>query len=183
MEFLGVTTAHLEFVGSVTALLGERLRKREAKETDAMFQKQREECMYSYCTYLTHIAGCRVPEPVVRNDRARPEVCPVIVRPFDRKVPVREGDGRVNRLQRLLKHERQGYMRRHEPGTGMPVVTVPRSSCGEQRVWARPQAVSVTRAERSTSRQGGGQSLLLGATRVGANSHQERWTGNGGGGI
>lgn len=78
---------------------------------------------------VAHVVWSRLPEPVVRKDRAEPEVGPVKVRPFDREVPVREGDRRVDRLQRLLKHESQGDVRRHEPRTSMPVVTISRSAC------------------------------------------------------
>ena len=73
-------------------------------------------------------------ETIVRKHRARPEVRPIKVCSFYCKIPVWEGDGRVDGLQRLLKHEREGYVGRHEPRAGVPVVAVLRTACGIQSV-------------------------------------------------
>lgn len=77
----------------------------------------------------SHVGGSGVPEPVVRKDRARAEVGPVEVHPLDREVPVWEGDGRVDCLQGLLEHEREGNVGRHKPRTSMPVVAALGTTC------------------------------------------------------
>ena len=85
---------------------------------------------------LPHVTRGGCAEPVVREDAAAPEVGPVVLGTLYGKVPVRQGDGRVNGLQRLLEHEGYGDVGCHEPGTIVPVVAVLSPSwCTRKQRW------------------------------------------------
>ena len=82
-------------------------------------------------SFVAHIRGCRVTEPVVRKNLSVSEVRPIVSRALDGEVPVGESNGGVDRLQGLLEHQRDRHVGRDEARSVVPVVAVRLASCND----------------------------------------------------
>ncbi len=101
---------------------------------------------------LPHVFGHGGTVPVVREQRAVPEVAPVVVGAFDREIPVGERDGRVDGLQRLLEHEGDRHVRRYEPGSFVETVALLPARWGQDRTAWRPAPAGMNQIGRRKER-------------------------------